>query len=113
MSTAAHFTFDPYDEGAPRGPFLAWAHEHGVALESGNLLYYFGSGGERIEADYESSHQVTLSTFHMGPGVPALADLALDFWVEFGGSMHADEELRGLIRARYQAYSRTQAGERA
>lgn len=99
MSTAVHFTFDPQDEGVSRVRWLAWAGEHGFTLYDPMGGVYHAS--PQIEAVYVQRSQVTLSTVHMGPGVPALAELALDFWVEFGGQMHAAPELRGLIRARY------------
>jgi hypothetical protein len=112
VSTAVYFTFDPHDEGARREHFLAWVQNSGGQVPGSESTYAcFGAAGERIEADYHSSHAVTFATFHMGPGMPALAELALGFWAEFGGSMDASEELRGLIRARYQAYSTTQAGD--
>jgi hypothetical protein len=119
MTSGAYVHFQEPGGGITREQWEAFCVEHEIVydpLVAGRNVYLrggrmgiecaFGSPRRGAEADKaeppEFAEHVHLSTFWGGPRKRELAALAGAFWVQFGGSMYADEELRKLICEREQ-----------
>lgn len=100
MSSTVIITLDPETEGISADSWEAWARDHGLVQNPGNGMFYAGEGSARVEAGY-AAHCVTFATYHMGPGLPAVAELALELWAATGGAMSASPELARIIALRY------------
>lgn len=100
MSSTISIELDPETEGVRYPAWDTWARDHGLVQNPGNGMFYAGDGSARVEIGY-STHRITFSTYHMGPGLPAVAELALELWAATGGGMHASPELSQIIALRY------------
>ena len=122
LSSAVYIEFDD-QEGVLQGKFLEFCSSHDIEYSpqtiGGNVFYYGGHGGVEVtfgEASYEElpalpngcldfsaatppeyAERVRFSTFHMGREIPCMAELARAFWIEFGGAVSCDPELRALF----------------
>jgi hypothetical protein len=104
MGSAVVFRFaeDEGVEGERWASFCA-AHSivHSPATIGGNIFYAgevevtFGEHSYGSIPEY--AEYVSFSTYFLGSAMPEAVTLALAFWLEFGGAMDADPELRGLI----------------
>jgi hypothetical protein len=101
MSSTITIEFEEGTIGISREKWDTWARDHGLNREPRRTLYYAGAGMTRVEIDYHSEQRVTFSTFHMGPGLYAVAALALELWTQFGGTLSASPELALHIWTRF------------
>lgn len=114
MTSGAYVHFQEPGGGITREQWDAFCAEHGIvyAPEMAGRNVYLQGGRHGIECAFgqatrgadgekagppEFAEHVHLSTFWGGPRKRELAVLAGAFWVRFGGSMYAEEELRSLI----------------
>lgn len=99
------------DAGVPRAEWDAFCAEHEIVHmpeEPGGNIWRQG-GRHGVECIYggrtrahgappeESATEVLFTTSWGGPKMDALAVLARAFWVQFGGALYAETELRPLI----------------
>lgn len=99
------------DAGVPRAEWDAFCAEHEIVHmpdEPGGNLWRQG-GRHGVECIYggrtrkpgepleESAAEIMFTTPWGGPKMEPLAALARAFWVQFGGALYAETELRSLI----------------
>lgn len=96
MSSAITVVFeDGFRDTVSLGDWQAFCVRHGIVHSPrtiGGNTYY----ADDIQITVQDG-EVTFSTYHMGSAMPEVAAIAADFWVRFGGSVEADEEMRPLF----------------
>lgn len=96
MSSAITVAFeDGFDETVDPGDWQDFCARHRIVHSprtAGGRTYYADDVQVTVEDD-----QVTFSTYCMGNAMPEVARIARRFWVRFGGSVDADEEMRPLF----------------
>ena len=93
------------DMGVPRAEWTAFCAEHELQREDGTNTWWQGTKtagiqciyGDQRDGEPSTANEVMFLTPWGGPKLNALACLARDFWVQFGGALYAETELRPLI----------------
>lgn len=121
MSSRARIDWDP-GEGVPIFKWEAFCAERGVVYNPrtiGRNVYYVGAVELHFgEASYEPlpvlrngrldlgrarppryAERVKFSTFYCDEATAEVARLAWLFWIEYGGQLRADREIRTALRA--------------
>lgn len=119
MSSAATLSWDE-DEGIPRSKWVAFCEQHSITyspntvgrnvFHAGSVEIVFGEGSflplpvlpnGRLDFDAAEppayAERIRFSTFHMGEAMTEVAALAWAFWLEHGGGLAADPEIRLLL----------------
>lgn len=116
MSSAAYLTWDQ-DEGVTLDQWEAFCDANNIKFRprTGSNVFYQG----QVEITFGElprlpngkwdlntteppayAERITFSTYHMGEAMPQVAELAWRLWLEHGGMLQADVEIRHQLKPR-------------